>query len=581
MSVTLSAPVVQQAPARQVARQLARVEARRVALHPATLLGLALAIWAMWGLNRGGAPVLSRAGANTSLPLALIGAGGLIAVSEVAVRMWKTEQSEAMDIAPASPRTRTVALLGAAVTPVLLAVVLQLTVLGLMILDRPVTTLDWWDALAGPATVALLTGAGVAAGRWAPSRFTGPLMLIALVGESIYVSTYQINQSYGQWVRWLSPVVPLEFDPVELAFRPTGRHLLYLTGWIGLFVSLALLRGRAHRIWVPTAALLVSMAVIATAAGSEAAAHDEFDPDRLLRSYLLPDAEFVCEERSTVTYCAYPEYQPWIAEWAAVVGPVLQLAPDAVRDRQLEIRQYPTRAFDLLFDYGDPPVTKQTDLATGMWWGRQAGGTANGEWGDSYPFGMALGAASWAVGLPLESVAGKWEETYGPDGEITSSGFVPGTEDVPSEEVSYTACTTTDEGRAVVALWMASQASPVTEQHLRNQIEHPNYPLIESQESHGETHTSYQGLFDTLDVAQPYPWYALEFQMREAYYAYQLLDRAQSEVAALIRANWTELTDPSTTTLQALSILEIEPLEGFEAVVAESEDFYWQYPPCE
>jgi hypothetical protein len=129
---------------------------------------------------------------------------------------------------------------------------------------------------------------------------------------------------------------------------------------------------------------------------------------------------------------------------------------------------------------------------------------------------------------------------------------------------------------------MAAQASPGTEQHLRNQIDHPGYPLIEeyTDPNTGETQYGYQGLIDGLGVGQPYPWYALDFQMREAFYAYQLLERPQTEVAGLIHANWEQLTDPETTTLEALAILGVEPLAGFEGQVVEN-DFYWQYPPCE
>jgi hypothetical protein len=551
-----------------------------VALHPATILGFVLAVWTMWGLNWGEAPVLNRAGANTSLPLVLIGAGGLIAVTEASIRMWRTEQSEAIDIAPASPHTRTVALLVAAATPVVLALILQFAVLGVMMLDRPATALDWWDALIGPATVALLAAAGVAAGRWVPSRATGPLTLILLGGASLYVGTYDVRQSYGDWMKWLAPIVPLEFEPVELEFRPTGRHLIYVTALIAVFVCLALLRGRTRRHWVPLAVLLVSFGVGVGGVVSQSTAYKDYDPTGRLQALLMPEAEHVCEQQGSVTYCAYPDYQPWIEEWAALVQPVLDLAPDAVSRRPLELHQYPTRALDLLLS-GDPPVAKVSDLATGLWWGRQAGGKGNGRWGDSYPFGMALGAASWAVGLPLDLVAGSWEVTRDSAGEILESRFVAGSEGIAPEEVSYQACTTADQARGLVALWMAAQASPVTEQHLRNQIDHPDYPLVEeSVNPDGTIVYGYQGLAGSIDVSQPYPWYALDFQMREAYYAYQLLERPQAEVAGLIHANWEQLTDPETTTLEALAVLGVEPLPGFEGQVVEN-DFYWQYPPCE
>src|SRR5690606_18777226 len=123
---------------------------RRLAIHPATLIGFVLACVALWALNTGSAPVLNRAGATTSLPLALVAAGGMIAAADAAVRMWKTERSEALDVTPASERARTLGLLMASLGPLALALGLQAVALIGMSLDRPVTVLDWWDVLAGP-----------------------------------------------------------------------------------------------------------------------------------------------------------------------------------------------------------------------------------------------------------------------------------------------------------------------------------------------------------------------------------------------------------------------------------------------
>jgi hypothetical protein len=566
---------------RQVALQLARIEARRVVLHPATIVGFGLALWAMWGLNWGEAPVLNRAGADTSLPLVLIGAGGLIAVSEAAMRMWRTERSEAIDITPASPNVRATALLVAVSSPVVLALALQLAVFGMMVINQPVTNVDWWDALAGPVTVALLCAAGVAAGRWVPSRLTGPLLLVLLLGVSLLLGSYGMRQRFGDWTAWLAPLVPLEFDPVELAFRPTGRHLLYLTALLGVFATLALLRG-PRRLVIPVTTLVVALGLVVTGVGLQSRAFQRYDYDLQVSAYLPPQAEYICQDFADVTYCAYPSYQGWIEEWAALVQPVVELAPDNMADRPLLVRQYPTRALDILANGSTIDVDYEPGLATGMWWGRQTGGGAGAGWGDAYPFGMALGAASWVVGLPLQLTAGTWDQELGPDGEIESYAFVPGVEGVPPEEVSYQACTTSDQGRAVVALWMAAQASPVTEQHLRNQIEDPEYPLIEEfRNPDGTIVYGYQGLHGIIGVGQPYPWYALDFQIREAYYAHQLLDRPDDQALDLIHANWDQLTDPSTTTLDAVAILGLEPIPGFEDDRLRHEDLRFGInPPC-
>jgi hypothetical protein len=562
---------VQVVKTRQVAGQLASIEARRIALHPATLFGAALSIWTMWGLNVGEAPVLNRAGTNVAFPLGLLAGGALIAASSAAVRMWNTERSEAIDITPASERARTLALLAGCSAAVAIGLVLQLLVLGWMMLNGPVTALNWWEVLAGPATVGLAISVGVAAGRWFPSRAIGPLALIALIGASIYLQMVDTIRQFGEQVRWLSPAIPLEFDPVELTFRAPAAHLLYLLGLALLFASLALLKGNHSWMSIPITGLAVSVVVVALSAVSQAQSYDRFDYEARLQALLPPSADYLCTQNGRGTYCAYPGYEGWIEEWAALVEPVLDLAPDEVSGRGLTVQQYPTHALDHQGSVVE--IDYEPGLATGMWWGRQVGGDGD-TWGDAYPFGMALGAAAWAVGLPLEPVAGTWELQA--DG---SESFVPGTEGHSPDDVSYSTCDTWNQGRAVVALWMASQASPVTEQHLTNQIEHPRNRLIETfEDSQTDGTFTVYNFWDTIGVGQPYPWYALEFHNREAYYAYQLLEQPHPEVAEAIHNNWNVLTDPETTTVEALALLGVSPLADYERN-HDGSSFDW-YPAC-
>jgi hypothetical protein len=188
---------------------------------------------------------------------------------------------------------------------------------------------------------------------------------------------------------------------------------------------------------------------------------------------------------------------------------------------------------------------------------------------------MALGAAAWAVGLPLEPIAGVWAPTT----DDESALFIPGTDGVDPATVTYQACDTWDQGRAVVALWLAAQASPTTEAHLRGQIEAPHQnPVIETVESDGGSWTIYS-FWDIIGVGQPYPWFALEFYKREAYYAYQLLDQPSEKLGDAIRANWDILTDPDTTTVEAVVILGEEPLADYEER-NEGPPYPESKPPC-
>lgn len=557
----------------QVAGQLAKIEARRTALHPATLVGLALTLWAMWGLNTGQAPVLNRAGTNVVLPLVLLAGGALIAASDAAIRIWNTQQSEAIDVTAASQRTRTAALLLGCSAPVVIGFTLQLIVLAWMMSNDPVTSLDWWELLAGTATVALGVSAGVAAVRWVPSRFSGPLALVALIGASVYLSLYDTAEQFGQPVRWLTPIVPLELDPTELTFRASGVHLVYLFGLVLFFVSISLLRGKTRRLLVPMVVFVISLATVAGGAREQARAYESFDYDERLQALLPPNADYVCERDRYATYCAYPGYEPWIAEWAALVEPVLELAPEHVQIRSLNVTQYPTRALDILLNGSDLEIEYEPGLATGMWWGRRVG-TDGASWGDAYPYGMALGAAAWAVGLQLEPVAGTWELVS----DHEPPRFVPGTEGVPPDQIAYQACDTGDQGRAVVALWMAAQASPVTEQHLLDQIEKPRNAIFETFEDETGGEFTVYNLRDTIGVGQPYSWYALEFHKREAYYAYRLLDQPRRHVVDTVQQSWTMLTDPDTSTLEALDILGVEALAEYER--QDNGQPFEMSPPC-
>jgi hypothetical protein len=89
--------------------------------------------------------------------------------------------------------------------------------------------------------------------------------------------------------------------------------------------------------------------------------------------------------------------------------------------------------------------------------------------------------------------------------------------------------------------------------------------------------TLYVGVAQSFDVGQPYPWYALDFANHEAYYAYQLLDLPDDEVATLILRNWDYLTDPTTDTREALQVFGLEPVPGYDNYFPDDYSFY---PVC-
>ncbi len=196
----------------EVAFQLAKVEGRRILLHPASLFTLVLAVGAMWVMHQGEAPVLNRVSATTVVPLMLFAAGVLIASSDASARLWATEQSEALDIAPASARVRTGGLVLAAVAPVVVGLLLQVVALVVLLVNDPVTTLGIWDLLAGATVIALAVAIGVAVGRWIPSRFTGPMTLIVLIATVSYLGSFGMRSRFGDVVTWFGRPARLGAD---------------------------------------------------------------------------------------------------------------------------------------------------------------------------------------------------------------------------------------------------------------------------------------------------------------------------------------------------------------------------------
>ncbi len=525
----------------QVAVQLAKVESRRILLHPATLIAFAVAVYAMWALHNVEAPVLNRVSASSVLPVLIFAAGLLIATSEASMRVWKTDQSEALDVAPTPPRVRTIGLLLAALAPVLVAVAFQGAAVMVMTLDQPVTAIDLWDVLAGPVLAAWAVILGVAVGRWVPTRFTGPLTVVAMVSVLVILDMYFLRRRFGVLPRWFGPFVPLDWEPVEISFRPTREHLIYLLGLVGVFAVVALLRGPSGRRTVLYGALVASLVVVGIGVQGQRAAYALFDRATVLASYMPPQADYICARIGGVEYCALPGYERWIEEWAANVGPVLDIAPQDAWPESRQVKQYPTR----LMDQGQSfELTYEPGVATGLWWSRGPGGVRQA---DAHKFGMSLGTAGLAVGLSSERIAGVWTEVRTGDGEgeyylefVPVDEVAPGVED----EISYYRyCDTMHQGRAVVALWLAGSVSDSHRQYLDNRIE---------------------GMNEWLDNGQYYPWYLWEFKIQEVYYARQLLDRPQPQVRSLVSEHWATLTDPATTTAQAVRLLGMDLLPGHE-----------------
>jgi hypothetical protein len=157
----------------------------------------------------------------------------------------------------------------------------------------------------------------------------------------------------------------------------------------------------------------------------------------------------------------------------------------------------------------------------GLWRGRNAGEGA-------YQFGLALGVAALAVGLS-------------PDGTLLPADALPG-----QVGEGLQACTPAGQARSVVALWLAGQTSERSAEYLRDEVERQVGAATTGAPAADE-------LYFAWPAASPIG--ALHFGGREADVAVQLLRQAPDHIAGLVDRHWDTLSDPATTTDEALALL--------------------------
>ena len=126
--------------------------------------------------------------------------------------------------------------------------------------------------------------------------------------------------------------------PSDLLGRPAAWHALYLLALAVLLAAGAVLlsggRTRAVR-----ATALGALGAVVTAVVLQGTAPTEAVREAREVATRDPAAVQDCERRGATTYCAFPEFTPWIDEWARVTDEVRSLAgaPDATRE--LTVRQ--------------------------------------------------------------------------------------------------------------------------------------------------------------------------------------------------------------------------------------------------
>jgi hypothetical protein len=509
---------------------VAGFEGKRIWRHPALLLAVVITGYELCQqVEWSRAPVLNRDSYTSAWPMILLAAGVYFAIGTAANRRHGIEDDDALRGVPVTPVIQTLGIGLAFISPLLVAILMQGTVLFLRSMNDPVTSIVWSEALVGPVTVALGAAAGLAVGWSFRSPLAVPLAGVGFAAGVLTVWWVASGFLLGPYTPYLAPVATLDANQytLEQAYRPSIQHLLYLILLAAFFAVVATLRGQERRGRILSTALAIILLAGVGWAGTaqlrelapaeEAARRAPYDP---------VTGDYVCEQRSTVIYCAYRGYEAWIEEWAAEVEPVLALLPEQMAHRPLEIRQQ-VPYYEGLYESEDLlPI--EGGVPAGMWWSRQPYDSDL----VAHRLGMALGAAGWAVGFPNELLP---IEITIVDEEIVAEPGDPATTD--PEFLSYRECASNDQGRAVAALWYATQSSPQSLEALRFQT---------SGERYGGGLSPKDNF--AIDLGYRQPASSVEYLRREALVALELDRLPRHEVATAFASRWDQLIDPVTTT---------------------------------
>lgn len=552
----------------RVILQLAIHEGRRLVRHPIFIGGAALSLAFFGLLTWNLAPVLHRDDAHSIGALLPLAAATLIVANLAAIRGERDGASELYRGTPTSASVRTLAHLLSLAWAVAGAAVLMVVMFVYLALDDPVGTPRLSELATGPATVLLLGCLGVLLGRWKHHIAIAPIAVVLVIAIEIMliqpVVGFKISHSR---LPWLAPWVPTSLTsgvPPELVVRPADWHLLYLSGLIAIVGAGAVLR---HGLRRRVIAVLVAGAIIAGIGGAaQLRPLPRTDRLQLLAQIERPEEFQICDERNGFTYCAYPAYVPWIDRWEAAIEGALEHVPEEDRPTGLVIRQ----TFGSYFEgHVDLPKTAlrrlrwdrspTDDLLVGFDWGRW---TSEG----FYELGLNLPVVTRAVGLPTARRDITLTES---DVELFEKHYLPQLakrrraveRDRLRVGKTWTNCHLFGQARAVIALWLAGQATPSAEAAIRQTDR--NYPYGITLD-HDHKFWYYNGPFSPLYAPTPEPRGVVNWMDPEFRYAVQLLEQPDEEVAAAIRADWDELTDPTTSTDVIVQRFDLKPLTPFE-----------------
>ncbi|MGH9126281.1 MAG: hypothetical protein ACRDZ8_16375, partial [Acidimicrobiales bacterium] len=434
---------------------LARVEAIQLLRSPLVLVGLLGSFLLVHQFLGHTQPLWWRADWEIGYGQVTLAATVLAAAQLAAGRSRRDHLEDVFDGLPVSAGTRTVghliALLGALPASLLLLGASTLVVDLAHPVGRPDLTV-----LAGGVLLVLGAGAfGVGLGR----RFPHPLA--GLVGALVWLVPFtQSNRMSGAqiWVWPWTDVGWLSELPNRLAaYPPALAHLGELAAIVAFGVVAAVAAGAKDKTLGLRAGLLataaLSVAVIVATIGVELQPIPTNDVSRLVAQVAQPVSYQRCTTSGAARICLYPSFASLLSPVESAVDPVLAAVPGRP-GAALTIAQTVQLGLDLTLTHGQSAAQvaqwkTQLQQAPGASPSGSPGASPSGSAGaspsgsalylvvGSWPVGgqvvaarfeVALGAADWAVGLPL-----------------------------PYRDPNQ-ACVAFDQAREAIAIWLAIQA---------------------------------------------------------------------------------------------------------------------------
>jgi hypothetical protein len=209
---------------------LARIEAKRMLLHPAFLIGVAFALLILRGaFGRGGTLVQNLAWLIGGFMFGGV-VGTIFTANVAALRPRRDHVRELFGALPAPPETRTAGLFaGLLCGPV--AVATLLTLLGWVVFrayDKTAPEIDLFLAVQIPLTVAALGAIGIAVGRWLPSLLGGAIIVAAHIFTPLF---------------WAAPWIQTTSSGIIRHW-----HLVYMAAALTTWVALTFTRDR-RTVW--------------------------------------------------------------------------------------------------------------------------------------------------------------------------------------------------------------------------------------------------------------------------------------------------------------------------------------------